>query len=37
MLLNRKKLSVFFRESPLVGDELDLSRDKTGLREDIEL
>ena len=28
MLLNRKKLSSFFRESPLVGDELHLTRDK---------
>lgn len=37
MLLNRKKLSTFFRESPLVGDELDLTRDKSGSRDAIEL
>ncbi len=37
MLLNHKKLSSFFRESPLVGDDLDLTRDKTELRADIEL
>lgn len=37
MLLNRKKLSTFFRESPLVGEDLDLTRDKSGLRDDIEL
>jgi antitoxin Phd len=37
MLLNRKKLSTFFRESPLVGVELDLTRDKSGPRDDIEL
>ncbi len=32
MLLNQKKLSAFFRESPLVGEDLDLTRDKSGLR-----
>jgi antitoxin Phd len=37
MLLNRKKLSTFFRESPLVGYEPDLTRDTSGLRNDIEL
>lgn len=37
MMLSRKKLSSFFRESPLVGDDLDLTRDKTELRPDVEL
>ena len=37
MLLNRKKLSTFFRESPLVGHELDLTRDTTPARADVEL
>jgi prevent-host-death family protein len=37
MLLNRKKLSRFFRESPLVDYELDLTRDTTSARADIEL
>lgn len=37
MLLNRKKLSAFFRDSPLVGSDLDLKRDTSGLRDDIEL
>ena len=35
MLLNQKKLSAFFRESPLVGEDLDLTRDKSGLRDKI--
>jgi antitoxin Phd len=35
MLLNQKKLSVFFRESPLVGEDLELTRDKSGLRDEI--
>ncbi len=37
MLLNQKKLSAFFRESPLVGEDLDLTRDKSGLRNEIVL
>ena len=37
MLLNQKKLSAFFRESPLVGEDLDLTRDKSGLRDKIVL
>jgi antitoxin Phd len=37
ILLNRKKLSTFFRESPLVDVELDLTRDTTSLRYKIEL
>lgn len=37
LVLKRKKLSTFFRESPLVGEDLDLTRDKSGLRSDIEL
>jgi antitoxin Phd len=37
MLLNQKKLSDFFRESPLVGIDLDLSRDQSPARDDISL
>ena len=37
MISSQKKLSTFFRESPLVGIELDLSRDRTGMREDVSL
>ena len=37
VMLNRKKLSDFFRESPLAGVDLDLRRDKSGLRADIAL
>src|SRR5690349_7858321 len=37
MLLNQKKLSDFFRESPLAAVDLDLTRDKSGLRDDIAL
>jgi prevent-host-death family protein len=33
----RGKLSDFFRESPLAGAELDLSRDKSDAREDVAL
>jgi prevent-host-death family protein len=36
MLLNRQKLSDFFRQSPLVDADLDLSRDPSPLRADIE-
>jgi prevent-host-death family protein len=34
LLLKRKKLSTFFRESPLVGEDLDLARDRSGLRDE---
>jgi len=37
MISLQKKLSTFFRESPLVGVDIDLSRDRTGMREDISL
>jgi len=37
MLAKQQKLSTFFRESPLVGADLDLTRDKSGLRDDIAL
>jgi len=33
----QKKLSEFFRESPLVGVDFDLSRDPSAVRADIEL
>ena len=36
-MLNQKKLSDFFRESPLAGLDLDLRRDRSGLRSDIAL
>ena len=37
VMLNKKKLSNFFRESPLAGVDLDLRRDKSGLRANIVL
>lgn len=37
LLLNQQKLSPFFRESPLVDVDLDLSRDTSPNREDITL
>jgi antitoxin Phd len=37
MLASKGPLSDFFRRSPLVGVELDLERDKSGVRPDIEL
>ncbi len=37
LLLNQQKLSDFFRESPLVGVDLDLTRDTSPSREDIAL
>ncbi len=37
LLLQQKKLSAFFRESPLVDTDLDLTRDPSGLRSPIEL
>ena len=36
-MLNQTKLSDFFRESPLAEVDLDLRRDKSGLRKDIPL
>jgi antitoxin Phd len=36
-MLNKTKLSEFFRESPLAQADLDLRRDKSGLRTDISL
>jgi antitoxin Phd len=37
LLLNRQKLSDFFQQSPLVGVDLDLTRDASPVRPDIEL
>ena len=37
MLSRQNKLSTFFRESPLAGTELDLRRDQSGWRREIEL
>ncbi len=37
VMLNKKKLSDFFRESPLAEVDLDLRRDKSGLRAKIAL
>jgi prevent-host-death family protein len=37
LIAGRKRLSQFFRESPLVGVELDLARDKSEARADLEL
>ena len=37
MLLNQTKLSVFFGESPLAGKDVDLTRDKSRLRDTIDL
>jgi antitoxin Phd len=37
MQAGRKLLSEFFRDSPLVGADLDLSRDRSPLREDVPL
>jgi antitoxin Phd len=37
MLATRNKLSAFFRESPLVGTGLDLTRDRSDTREDFDL
>jgi antitoxin Phd len=34
LTVSRKKLSTFFRESPLVGVDLDLSRDKSPSRQE---
>ena len=35
--LSQKKLSEFFRESPLVGVDLDLTRDTSPMRDDLSL
>jgi antitoxin Phd len=37
MLLNQQKLSDFFRESPLAGVDLDLTRDRSPNRDDTSL
>ncbi len=34
LTLSQKKLSEFFRDSPLHQEDIDTSRDKTGMRED---
>jgi antitoxin Phd len=37
MIASRQRLSEFFRESPLAGIDLDLTRDKSAARSDIQL
>ncbi len=37
MMASRGSLSAFFRDSPLVGADLDLARDISNVRDDIEL
>lgn len=37
MLATRQRLSHFFRESPLVGVDLDLTRDTSDARDDVRL
>ena len=37
VMLNQKRLSDFFRESPLAKVNIDLRRDQSGLRKDIAL
>jgi prevent-host-death family protein len=37
LTLSQQKLSVFFRESPLAQEDLDVQRDTSGLRADIPL
>jgi prevent-host-death family protein len=37
MIASKKKISEFFGESPLVEEDLDFSRDKSDIREDIVL
>lgn len=37
MFLKQQKLSDFFRQSPLVGVDLDLSRDQSPIRDDLDL
>jgi prevent-host-death family protein len=37
LLLSQKRLSEFFRESPLMGVKLDLTRDSSPVRDDVAL
>lgn len=37
MTANKGKLSEFFAQSPLAGVDLDLARDPSGVRQDVEL
>ena len=37
MIASRGSLSAFFRDSPLVGIDLQFDRDKSGVRQDVEL
>ena len=37
MTVSEQKLTDFFRSSPLVGEDLDLTRDKSAIREQIML
>lgn len=37
MIASRGKLTTFFRDSPLVGVEMELDRDKSEARKDLEL
>ena len=37
MVTSQKKLSTFFQESPLSGVDLDLERDRSGLRENVQI
>jgi antitoxin Phd len=37
MIASKGSLSTFFRDSPLVGIDLDLDRDKSDVRQDVEL
>ena len=37
MIASRGSLSTFFRDSPLVGTDLELDRDKSGVRQDVVL
>jgi antitoxin Phd len=37
MIASRGSLSTFFRNSPLAGTDIDLARDKSILRKDVEL
>ena len=37
MTASEQKLSEFFRNSPLAGEELDLTRDKSAIREELTL
>jgi antitoxin Phd len=37
MVASRGSLSAFFRDSPLVGVDLKFDRDKSGVRQDVEL